>query len=110
MPTAESTVITRASKEWWKRPDDERYLTLDELHAATVNRRYRSKVGVIPNDALLARGSEERGGALWLQEERLGTLYPTHWSLGQLASISHTDRTWVREIGGTKDLAPWIRP
>ena len=34
MSVAEQSVITRASHEWWKRPDDERYLTLDDLYRA----------------------------------------------------------------------------
>ncbi|HXO20948.1 MAG TPA: hypothetical protein VOA87_13620 [Thermoanaerobaculia bacterium] len=98
MSRVEGMPITRASEEWWKRPDDERYLTLEELHQATLLQADRSRVATISNLALAARGSEEAGGPLVLEEENLGTLYPTHWSLGQLAAISHTDRKWLREI------------
>jgi hypothetical protein len=94
----DATRITRASQEWFKRPDDERYLTLNDLHEATFAAASRSKVATIPNQSLVARGSEIAGGPLYLEHSNLGALYPTHWSLGQLAAISHTDRRWLREI------------
>src|SRR5215210_3497633 len=99
MSVAEATtVLTRASKEWWKRPDDERYLTLDHLYEATLARAERSEARTISNAKLLVRGSGDPGGELYLEHEDLGTLDPTHWSLGQLATISHTPAKWIREI------------
>lgn len=93
-----STVLTRASEEWWKRPDDERYLTLDHLYASTLARADASEARTILNDSLLVRGSAEGGGSLYLEHDALGTLDPTHWSLGQLATISHTPAKWIREV------------
>ena len=93
-----STVLTRASEEWWKRPDDERYLTLDHLYASTLARADASEARTIVNDSLLVRGSAEAGGELYLEHDALGILDPTHWSLGQLATISHTPAKWIREV------------
>ena len=99
MAIAEATrVLTRASEEWWKRPDDERYLTLDHLYASTLARAEASEARTIVNDSLLVRGSAEAGGELYLEHDALGTLDPTHWSLGQLATISHTPAKWIREV------------
>jgi len=98
MTVAESSVITRASREWWKRPEDERYLTLDDLYQAILARAHESRVTTIPNQSLLARGSGDAGGELYLVNEDLGTLDPTHWSLGQLATISRTPARWIREV------------
>ena len=39
MSVLEETTITRASSEWWKRPDDERYLTLEGSTAPRSRRR-----------------------------------------------------------------------
>ena len=94
----QETTITRASQEWWKRPDDERYLTLDHLYASTHARAEASEARTIPNTSLLVRGSADAGGELYLEHEDLGTLDPTHWSLGQLATISHTPAKWIREV------------
>jgi hypothetical protein len=98
MSVAEQSVITRASREWWTRPDDERYLTLEDLYRAILVRAEESRVSTIPNQSLLARGSGEAGGELYLVNEDLGTLDPTHWSLGQLATISRTPAKWIREV------------
>ena len=95
-----TTTITRASREWWTRPDDERYLTLPDLHAATLARAERSRVSVIPNQSLIARGDGEARGDLYLQHAEAGDLAPTHWSLGQLATIAHTPVRWIREMAG----------
>jgi hypothetical protein len=96
--TERTTTLTRASQEWWKRPDDERYLTLDHLYEATLARADRSEARTISNENLLVRGSADPGGELHLLHEDLGTLEPTHWSLGQLATISHTPAKWIREV------------
>ena len=98
MSQTETKTLTRASKEWWKRPDDERYLTLDHLYAATHARAEASEARTISNANLLVRGSGDPGGELYLLHEDLGTLEPTHWSLGQLATISHTPAKWIREV------------
>jgi hypothetical protein len=92
------TVITRASQEWWKRPDDERYLTLGDLYASTRARTDASEARTIPNTSLVARGFPEAGGSLYLEHDDLGVLDPTHWSLGQLATVSHTPAKWIRDI------------
>jgi len=98
MSLAETSVLTRASREWWKRPDDERYLSLDHLYANTRARADGSEVRTTLNTSLLVRGSGEAGGDLYLEHDDLGTLDPTHWSLGQLATISHTPAKWIREV------------
>jgi hypothetical protein len=92
------TTIRRASREWFNRPDDERYLTLDHLYDATRTRAEWSESRTVVNTSLLVRGHPEAGGALFMEHEELGLLDPTHWSLGQLATISHTPAKWIREI------------
>lgn len=98
MSVLEETTITRASAEWWRRPADERYLTLPELHRATLERKDQSRVATTSTTALVAGGSEEAGGSFYLEHDVLGTLSPTHWSTGQLATLSHTPAKWIREI------------
>lgn len=98
MSLAEGTIISRASKEWWSRPDDERFLSLEALHEAVMNRTAQTNVRTIQNMTLIARGSEEAGGELRLEHPDLGLLSPSHWSLGQLATVSHTPAKWIREI------------
>ena len=96
--TEESRTITRASEEWWSRPDDQRFLSLDDLYTASFTRAHQSRVRTLVNRSLIARGSEEARGSLHLEHEDLGILTPTHWSLGQLATISRTPAKWIRDI------------
>jgi Domain of unknown function (DUF932) len=94
---AEKT-LTRASKEWFSRPDDERYLSLDDLYEATHRRAHQSQIRTDTTRSLLVRGSEVAGGRLTVEHDELGELDPTHWSLGQLATAAHTPAKWLREI------------
>ncbi len=90
--------LTRAHQEWISRPDDERYLSLDDLYEAVCGRANESRVLTVPNRSLVVRGSELAGGNLTLEQEDVGVLAPTHWSLGQLATLSHTPAKWIREV------------
>jgi hypothetical protein len=96
--TQAPAVIDYASRQWWSRPDDERFLTLDDLYQHTRQRSRESRVYTVPNKSLIARGSENAGGALYLEHDEAGILEPTHWSLGQLARVAHTPAAWLREI------------
>jgi len=73
-------------------------ITLDDLYDATRSRAERSEARTIVNTSLLVRGSADAGGELSLEHDDLGMLEPTHWSLGQLATISHTPAKWIREV------------
>lgn len=55
--------LMQASREWFSRPDDERYLSLEALHAATLARADRSETTVLRHDALEAVG-DSNGGQL----------------------------------------------
>jgi hypothetical protein len=93
-----SIVLTRASKEWFRRPDDERYLSLDDLYRATLERSYISRSQIIEAASLRAEAESEACGRLSLHHPHLGAFDLTDWSLGQLATISHTPARWLREI------------
>jgi hypothetical protein len=82
MSVAEATVLTRASREWWRRPDDERYLTLDHLYANTRARADCSEARTVLNTSLVAHGASEAQGELYLEHDDLGVLAPTHWVWG----------------------------
>jgi len=98
LTATQTTTLTRASREWFSRPDDERYLTLDHLYANTLARADASVARTIPNKSLVIRGDADPGGELYLEHDDLGTMDPTHWSLGQLATISRTPAKWIRDI------------
>lgn len=93
-----ATVLTRASKEWFRRPADERHLSLSDLYRATLERSYISRSDVVSNATLFADGEARAEGSLWLHHRDLGTLSLMDWSLGQLATIARVPARFFREI------------
>lgn len=88
--------LMAVSKQWASRPDDQRFLTLDELRAAVAARRHAAReidtalnlVSVVPSEdastLLLTDGSMEAP--------------LTHWSFGQLAQRVRLPSAALREM------------
>ena len=47
--SGKGSMLLRATEQWWKRPADERYLSLEELYQATLARADASEAQVVPN-------------------------------------------------------------
>ena len=71
------STITRASTDWFRRPDDERFLSLDELHAATLARSQSCESVHLDARDLKAYGAAEPGGRLMIEEPGVGAFAPT---------------------------------
>ena len=92
--------IGRVSSEWFSRPDDERFLSLSELHA----RRCRAA----PTAAGPARSRARRSGSRRAATMPSGStlmlpgadapVAPTHWSFGQLASLVGAPAAYLRQL------------
>jgi hypothetical protein len=93
------TNVDRVSSEWFSRPDDERYLSLDDLFASVKGRAERSRTRTVESAAI--RVEAERDDA-----ERLGLMLPgadapvapTHWSFGQLSSLVGAPAAYLRQL------------
>jgi len=99
MSTDNGTVITKASQQWWNRPDDERYLTLDSLHEATLARANRSRVDIVKVEELVAEADEAPNSPIAIASPQYPVLTPTNWSFNQLCSRAHVPSKWARELG-----------
>ena len=53
--------IGRVSSEWFNRPDDERYLSLTDLHNSVKRRSARSKTRIIESEAIRVEASTGGG-------------------------------------------------
>lgn len=82
----------RVSSEWWHRPEDERYLTLDDLHDAVLDRSAGSREQTVETKQVRVHASRDdlRGLTLTLPGEDDDPVSPTHWSFGQLCSLVGT--------------------
>ena len=91
--------VGRVSSEWFNRPDDERFLSLDDLFASVKGRAERSRTRTVESAAIRVEASRDN-------PERLGLVLPgteapvapTHWSFGQLASLVGAPAAYLRQL------------
>ena len=91
--------IGRVSSEWFSRPDDERYLSLTELHAAVRGRAERATARTVETKALRVEASRDNAERLALVVPgRAEPVAPTHWSYGQLCSLVGAPASYMRQL------------
>ncbi len=91
--------IGRVSSEWFNRPDDERYLSLTDLHNSVKWRSARSKTRIVESEAIRVEASRDNPERLTLMlPDAQAPVAPTHWSFGQLASLVGAPATYLRQL------------
>lgn len=91
--------VGRVSSEWFSRPADERYLSLDALMASVKGRAERSRTRTVESAAVRVEASRDNAERLDLilpgAEQPIS---PTHWSFGQLAALVGAPATYLRQL------------
>lgn len=91
--------IGRVSSEWFSRPDDERFLSLTELHAAVKARAERATTRTVETREVRVEASRDDAERLALiVPGRDQPVTPTHWSFGQLASLVGAPAGYLRQL------------
>ncbi|MFG1360148.1 MULTISPECIES: DUF932 domain-containing protein [Xanthobacter] len=91
--------IGRVSSEWFSRPDDERYLSLSELHAAVLGRAERSRTRTVESASIRVEASRDDAERLALMLPGSDIpVAPTHWSFSQLASLVGAPAAYLRQL------------
>lgn len=91
--------VGRVSSEWFSRPDDERYLSLDALAASVRARAERSRTRVVESAAIHVEASRDNPERLDLVLPGAeAPVAPTHWSFGQLASQVSAPAAYLRQL------------
>lgn len=91
--------IGRVSSEWFSRPDDERFLSLTDLHEVVRARANRATTRVVDSKAIRVEArsdSPERLSLMVPDEER--PVAPTNWAFGQLCSLVGAPASYLREL------------
>ena len=83
------------SKQWASRPMDQRFTTLEELHAFNVAKRARSHERGVPLD-LMRLVPEGEGVTLALPDENTG--YLNNWAFSQLCQRAHAPAGYLRTL------------
>src|SRR3990167_2170783 len=89
----------RGWSAWFTRPDDERYLSLDDLGASVKGRSERSRSRVVQTADIrieAARDNPERLHVMLPKAQE--PVAPTHWAFGQLASIVGAPASYLRQL------------
>ena len=91
--------IGRVSSEWFSRPDDERYLSLTDLHASVRSRADHAQTRTVESRAVrveASRGDAERLSLIVPGRDE--PISPTHWSFGQLCSLVGAPASYMRQL------------
>src|ERR1700682_5849001 len=91
--------IGRVSSEWFSRPDDERYLSLTDLHNAVRRRADRAQARTVETRAVRVEATRANAERLALMVPgRDEPIAPTHWSFGQLCGLVGAPSSYVRQL------------
>ncbi len=91
--------LMQASRQWSSRPQDERFLSLHELHSKAVASRQQSKAAVLANRHITVEpAADDEMNGIVVRGPQGNTVTPTHWSFGQLASLAGAPAGYMREL------------
>jgi len=87
---------TRVSSQWFSRPPDQRFLSLDALLEHTKTFATASKAEILDSDQVKVEAPDNNTIELHLPngEEAL----PTHWSFGQLCSLVEAPASYLHRL------------
>ena len=91
--------IGRVSSEWFSRPEDERYLSLNDLFDAVHARAEAATARTIETRAIRVEAASDSPERLsLLLPDREEPVAPTHWSFGQLCSLVGAPSGYLRQL------------
>ncbi len=91
--------IGRVSSEWFSRPDDERYLSLCDLHRTVSARTERARVRTVETAEIRVEATRDNAERLSLiVPGGRDPLAPTQWSYGQLCSLVGAPASYMRQL------------
>src|SRR6202158_3614114 len=91
--------VGRVSSEWFSRPDDERYLSLTDLHDAVRRRAERAQTRTVESRSVKVEASRDSAERLALiVPGRDEPVAPTHWSFGQLCTLVGAPSSYMRQL------------
>lgn len=90
--------LMQASHQWMKRPDDERYTSLDDMLAHFKAQRANSRAVVCPTNRLSLVPNQEDHKGLVLEGPNGHGYAPTHWSFGQLCGLADAPAGYLRKL------------
>lgn len=91
------TTLMQASAQWARRPAEERFTSLLEMHATMTEHRRASRERVLPSRGLSAAPTDDNRGLVILGPSG-HAVTPTHWSFGQLSQLVGAPAGYLRDL------------
>ncbi|WP_422057855.1 DUF932 domain-containing protein [Sphingomonas sp.] len=91
--------VSRVSSEWFSRPDDERFLSLDSLYDRVRARAESATTRIVESRAVRVEARSDDPERLTLHvPDRGEPVAPTNWSFGQLCSLVGAPASYLRTL------------
>lgn len=93
---AQGDNLMNASMNWRNRPADERFQTLEAMHAQAEAERRRSHTQskILPRQITVVASKDQKG----IQLQGLSDAVPTHWSFSQLSKLAGAPAAYLRKL------------
>lgn len=93
------STLMHASRQWASRPDDQRFLSLTELHDTVSRGRANSKATVLSTRQIEVQpANDDQTKGIQIVGPNGGVTTPTHWSFGQLAGLAKAPAGYLRNL------------
>lgn len=92
--------INQVSNQWANRPDDQRFLTLEDLKDH-VNKRKSESWTTVPRTRELRVQADQEGLSVRVFDPTQGedrNLFPTHWAFAQMAQYADAPASYLRKL------------
>ena len=88
----------RVSSQWFSRPDDQRFLSLDDLYEKVQARAERSDTRIVDVNQIRINASRDDADKLTMNLDGDVEVTPSHWSFGQLAGLVGAPAGYLRKL------------
>lgn len=92
------SVSGAVSSQWWNRPDDQRFLSLEELYGFVAERSERSYAETVATEQIEVRAEMDDEYALTFRMPDGQDVSPNHWSFGQVCSLIGAPASHYRQL------------
>jgi len=90
--------IMTVSQQWSSRPDDQRFLTLDDLYASVSARTEKAEVQISDTKMMRLHSAKNDITDALVVSTELGPKMMTNWTFGQLCSNIHAPAGYLRTL------------
>lgn len=93
---------SEVSSQWFSRPDDQKFLDLNSLHAFVKKSADASQQGIIDVSTIQVNADNDNAELLTLSSPQIGdsVVTPNNWSFGQLCSLVKAPAGYLRNLPG----------